>query len=39
MSSYEEHLNELYELGYKHGYTIGRKDEKIEQLRKELGEL
>jgi hypothetical protein len=35
----KDSLKEMYDLGFKHGYELGRKDLTIEQLEKEIEEL
>lgn len=39
MSEYADSSIEMYELGKKHGYELGKKDAEIEQLEKEIKNL
>lgn len=39
MTDFKKQFDEIYELGYNHGYSIGTKDAQIEQLKKEIEEL
>lgn len=39
MTDMQDDFDRIYEMGYKHGYAIGKLDVRLEQLKKEIGEL